>query len=195
MLTAIFSLFPLLLSSTLHAEERKISKAEEMATAGSKEPVAELDSIGTSQKSKLSEEQVIEQLKYMMVLGWGRMEEQLREEGTFAPFGFTLMPDGEFKAVILNSEGIRLKADFTLEAVTQNLKAIADTRSVWAVGIMYIHVKEKSDGTYDHRIQVMTEHIAGWARHWSYPFKTVDGVVKLGAPTEIEARPVYFTKK
>jgi len=186
------AILSLMLIGFAQAEDRSISEAEKMASAPGGGNKANLE---TLKRAKLTEEEAIKQLKYMMVLGWARMEEQLREEGTFAPFGFTLMPDGEFKAVILNSEGVRLNPGFTLDAVTQNLKAIAETRSVWAVGIMYIHVKEKSDGTYDQRIQVMTEHIAGWARHWSYPFKTIDGDVKLGAPTEMATKPVYFSKK
>ena len=198
MLTAIFSLFPLLLSSTLHAEERKISKAEEMATAGSKEPVAELGSIGTTRKSKLTEEEAVKQLTYMMVQGWVKMERVLVEKNTFLPFGMTLMPDGEFKAVLVNAEvteELTVSPEFALNAVIENLKAIAETRAVWGVGLMYIQAQEKSDGTYEQRIQVLTEHIAGWARHWSYPYKVVDGVVKLGAPTETQTKPVYFSKK
>jgi len=197
-LTAVFSLLSILLSSSLYAEERKKSKAEEMATAGSKEPVAELDSIGTSQKSKLSEEQVIEQLKYMMVKGWIQMERVLVEKGTFLPFGMTLMPDGEYKSVIVDAqvtEKMAVSPDFVLTAVTNNLQAIAETRAVWGVGLMYIQAKERPDGTYEQRIQVFTEHIAGWARHWSYPYKVLDGEVKLGAPIVTPANPVYFSRK
>jgi len=186
------AILSLMLIGFAQAEERNISEAEKMASAPGSGPKADLD---TLKRAKLSEKEAIKQLKYMMVLGWGRMEEQLREEGTFKPFGFTLMPNGDFKAVHLDTEGVRIKSDFTLDAVTRNLKAIAETRSVWAVGVMYIHAKEKSDGTFDQRIQVMTEHIAGWARHWSYPFKTIDGAVKLGAPIEIEVPAVYFSKK
>ena len=198
MITVVFSLLPFLLSTSLHAEERKISKAEEMATAGSKEPVAELNTLGTTVKTKLTEEQAVEQLKYMMVKGWIKMERVLVESGSFLPFGMTLMPDGEFKSLLVNSnvtEELTVSPEFALNAVIENLKAIAETRAVWGVGLMYIQAQEKKDGTFEQRIQVLTEHIAGWARHWSYPYKVVDGVVKLGAPTETLAKPVYFSKK
>ena len=195
---AVLSLVPLFCVSTLQAEERKKSKAEEMATAGSKEPVAELNSIGTTRKSKLTEEEVVQQLKYMMLQGWIKMERTLVKSGTFLPFGMTLMPDGEYKSVLVNAkvtDDVTVSPEFALNAVIENLKAIAETRAVWAVGLMYIQAQENKDGTFDQRIQVLTEHIAGWARHWSYPFKVVDGEVKLGAPTETPAQAVYFSKK
>ena len=180
-----------MLSTSLYAEERKQSKAEDMATAGSKEPVPELGTRGTSRTAKLTEEKTIEQLKYMMVKGWARVEGVLVEKGTFLPFGMTLMPDGEYKAVIVDSyitEELTISAEFSLNAVIDILKAIANTRAVWAVwavwavGLMYIQARERKDGTYEQRIQVLTEHVAEWVRHWSYPFKVVDGEVKLGAP-------------
>ena len=73
-----------LLSTSLYAEERKKSKAEEMATAGSKAPVAEL---GKKRTAKLTEEQVIEQLKYMMVQGWVRINDELLESGDLRHLG------------------------------------------------------------------------------------------------------------
>jgi len=194
MLAAVFFLVPFLLSSTLHAEERKKSKAEEMATAGSKEPVAELDTLGTSRNAKLTEAQVVEQLKYMMVQGWIRIDRELVEDGSFIPMGLTLSPSGEFKPIFVDSGTgpFRVKAEFALKAVAENLKVIAERRTMWAVGLMYIQAREKEDGTHEQRIQVMTEHIAGWARHWSYPFKVIDGEVKLGAPIERAVKPTYF---
>ena len=42
----IFSLLPFLFSASLQAEERKKSKAEEMATAGAKAPIKELGALG-----------------------------------------------------------------------------------------------------------------------------------------------------
>lgn len=198
MLMTVFSLLSLSLSSTLNAEERKKSKAEEMATAGSSDPVAELgDNVGL-RKSRLTEDEVINQLKYMVVQGWKRMDPVLVDTGSFKPFGLTLMPNGDFKAVLVNpkvTEELTVTPEFTLNAIVENLKAIAETRAVWAVGLMYIQAKERKDGTYEQRIQVLTEHIAGWARHWSYPFKVEDGKVKLGAPTETPAQAVYFSKK
>ena len=196
MLAAVLSLVALLLSTTLYAEERKKSKAEEMATAGSKSPVAELGAIGTTRKGKLTEEQVVEQLKYMMVQGWTRINSELVETGSFIPMGLTLSPEGEFKPIFVESgeTQFRVKAEFALNAVALNLKEIAKTRAVWALGLMYIQAREKEDGTHEQRIQVMTEHIAGWARHWSYPFKVIKGEVKLGAPIERAVKPVYFSK-
>ncbi|MFT7185900.1 MAG: hypothetical protein ACI84K_001288 [Pseudohongiellaceae bacterium] len=194
MFAAAFSLVSILLSTSLYAEERKKSKAEEMATAGSKKPIAELGRIGASRTGKVTEEQAVEQLKYMMVQGWTRIDKDLKEEGSFIPMGLTLSPQGEFKAVHVESQTgeLRIKPEFALKAVVLNIKEIAKTRAVWAVGIMYIQAKEKKDGTHEQRIQVMTEHIAGWARHWSYPFKVIEGVVKLGAPIERPVAPTYF---
>ena len=65
---------------------------------------------------------------------------------------------------------------------------------MWALGLMYIQAREKPDGKYEQRIQVMTEHIAGWARHWSYPFKVINGEVSLGAPIVSPVKPVYFSQ-
>jgi len=164
-----------------------------MATAPSDEPVAVL---GTKRRGKLTEEQAVNQLKYMMVQGWARMERELVEYGTFSPFGLTLSPDGDFKPLFVESgEGaLRIKADFALAAVVENLKEIAKTRAVWGVGVIYIQAREMEDGSNVQRIQVMTEHIAGWARHWSYPFKVTNGEVKLGAPAETAVSTVYFSK-
>lgn len=196
-LTAILSLLPLLLLSTVQAEERKKSKAEQMATAGSKDPVAELGTIGATRTAQLTEEKAIEQLKYMVVQGWKRMDPVLVSTGSFVPFGMTLMPDGEYKTVLVNpkvADGVTVTPEFTLNAIVENIRAIAETKAVWAVGLMYIQANEQEDGTYVQRIQVITEHIAGWARHWSYPFKVEDGKVKLGAPSETAVKAVYFSK-
>jgi len=189
--SAVISLLPLLLVTSVHAEERKKSKAEQMATAPSDEPVAVL---GTKRRGKLTEEQAVNQLKYMMVQGWARMERELVETKSFTPFGLTLSPDGDFKPLFVESGvgALRIKSDFALAAIIENLKAIAETRAVWAVGIIYIQAEQLKDGSYVQRIQVMTEHIAGWARHWSYPFKVTDGEVKLGAPVITPVKTTYF---
>jgi len=193
MFSAVISLLPLLLVTSVQAEERKKSKAEQMATAPSETPVAVL---GTKRKGKLTEEQAVNQLKYMMVQGWARMERELVEFGTFTPFGLTLSPQGDFKPLFVESGvgALRIKSDFALGAVVENLKAIAKTRAVWAVGLIYIQAKELPDGSHVQRIQVMTEHIAGWARHWSYPFKIENAEVKLGAPLETAVKTTYFEK-
>jgi hypothetical protein len=196
-LATALTLLAFILSNTLHAEERKKSKAEQMATAGAKAPVTELGAIGKTRKAKLTEEQVVEQLKYMMVQGWVRINDDLIKEGSFIPMGLTLSPEGDFKPVFVESgeKELRVRAEFALKAVAKNLEAIAETRAVWAVGLMYIQAREKPDGKYEQRIQVMTEHIAGWARHWSYPFKVINGEVSLGAPIESKVKPIYFSKK
>ena len=193
--TAVISLLPLLLVSTAQAEERKISKEEKMAAAESK---AAIEKSGLKLRAKLTEDQAINQLKYMMVKGWARMERQLVEQKTFQPFGLTLSPQGDFKPIFVSisdlKPGENYRPEFVLNSVTETIKAVADSRSMWAVGVMYIQAKERPDGSFEQRIQVMTEHIAGWAHHWSYPFKITDGEVKLGAPIETPVKPVYFSK-
>jgi hypothetical protein len=151
--------------------------------------------ISTLKRAKLTEEQAINQLKYMMVNGFSRMEKEMVETGGFPPFGLTLMPGGEFKAVIADTGGQELRNEVVLAMLAKQMEAIAQTRSVWAVGIMYIRRIKREDGSYAHRLIVMTEHIAGWARHWAYPYKVVDGQVKMGQPTESAVKPVYFVKK
>jgi hypothetical protein len=66
------------------------------------------------------------------------------------------------------TEELTVSSEFALNAVIENLKAIANTRAVWALGLMYLQAREKKDGTYEQRIQVLTKHIAGRARHWLY---------------------------
>jgi hypothetical protein len=149
----------------------------------------------TLKRAKLSEEQAINQLKYMMVKGFARMEEEMVETGGFPPFGLTLMPDGTFKAVIADTGGQNLRNEVVLAMLARQMEAIAQTRSVWGVGIMYIRKIKREDGSFAHRLIVMTEHIAGWARHWAYPYKVEDGQVKMGQPSEGPAEPIYFVKK
>lgn len=151
--------------------------------------------ITTLKRAKLSEEQAINQLKFMMVKGFARMEEEMVETGGFPPFGLTLLPNGTFKAVIPNTGGEKLRNEVVLAMLAKQMEAIAQTRSVWAVGIMYIRRIQRDDGSFAHRLIVMTEHIAGWARHWAYPYKVVDGKVKMGQPTESSAKPIYYVKK
>ncbi|KZY42385.1 MULTISPECIES: hypothetical protein [unclassified Oleiphilus] len=145
-------------------------------------------------RAKLTEAQSVNQLKYMMVKGFDRIKKEVVKNGSFPPFGLTLSPDAEFKAVIPDIEA-KLPSQVVLVKLAESMAAIAQTRSMWAVGIMYIRAIKRDDGTYLQRIIVMTEHIAGWARHWAYPFKMEDGEFKLGTPQELEVKPVYFTKK
>ena len=146
-------------------------------------------------RAKLTEEQAINQLKFMMVKGFARMEKDIVEKGSFPPFGLSLLPDGTFKAVIPDTGDVKLRPEVVLPLLAKQMEAIAQTRSMWAVGIMYIRKIKRDDGSYAQRLIVMTEHIAGWARHWAYPFKVEDGEVKLGKPTETPSQPVYYVKK
>ena len=83
----------------LLAEESTTSKAESMATA----PTGQAADLSTIKRGRLTEEQAISQLKYMMVEGWERMEDELLERGSFKAFGLTLSPDGEFKPLYIDS--------------------------------------------------------------------------------------------
>jgi hypothetical protein len=150
--------------------------------------------LNTLKRAKLTEEQAVNQLKYMMVKGFARMEEELVKNGSFPPFGLTLMPNGEFKAVVIETDET-IPTQIQLIKVVESMEAIAKTRAMWGVGVMYIRAIKRDDGTYAQRIIVMTEHIAGWARHWAYPFKVENGEVKLGQPTETPVDPIYYVEK
>ena len=186
-----FLLLSLFFTATnlLAEDEREKSKAEEMVGVPTQQDV----DINTLVRGKLTEEQAVSQLKYMMVQGWGRMEADLLERGSFKPFGMVLSPQGEFKPLVVDVEvQDDITQDMALGAIVKNLKAIAETRSQWAVGLMYVTGKQKEDGSYDKRITVIAEHIAGWGRAWSYPYKIIDGEVKLGSANEVPMDPVYF---
>lgn len=174
--------------SPVQAEQGKAKRLEDTIPMPKKQ--ADLDQL---KRAKVTEEQAVNQLKYMMVKGFARMEEELLETGSFPPFGLTLSPEGDFKAVIPEME-VELPSQVTLVKLAESMEAIAKTRSMWAVGLMYIRAIKRDDGSYAQRIIVMTEHIAGWARHWAYPFKVVDGDVKLGKPTETSVKPVYYAQ-
>jgi hypothetical protein len=174
----------------LLAEETTTSKAESMATA----PTGQAADLSTIKRGRLTEEQAISQLKYMMVEGWKRMEDELLERGSFKAFGLTLSPDGEFKPLYIDSQE-DLPQDVQLAALAKNIEAIAQTRSVWGVGLMYVTGNVREDGSLNKRIAVVAEHIAGHARVWSYPYKLVDGEVKLGSPIEKEMKTIYFVTK
>ncbi len=181
------SFFMFAVASPLSAEEDK-PKAEDLVEAPDASQAADLSSL---RRTKLTEEQAVNQLKFMMVKGWARVEDELIENNTFKPFGMVLSPQGEFRPVYL-AEQEKLDQSVALAAIVKNLEAIAQTRSMWAVGLMYIQGKKRKDGSLDMRIMVLGEHIAGWARHWAYPFKIENGEVKLGAPAETAIEPVYY---
>lgn len=179
--------------SSVHAEEKNAAKKLEESI-----PLPKADTtidLGKLKRAKLTEDQAVNQLKYMMVKGFGRMEKELVETGNFPPFGMTLSPEGEFKALTIDAGEVAVPSEVQLAAVAKNLEAIAKTRAMWGVGLMYIRAIRLDDGSYVQRIVVMAEHIAGWARHWVYPFKIEEGVVMLGQPTETPAEPVYYVNR
>lgn len=176
--------------SPSQAESTKAKKLEETIPMPSKSTA----DLNTLKRAKVTEDQAINQLKYMMVKGFARMEEDLVRKGSFPPFGLTLLPDGEFKAVIIETDE-NIPMQVQLIKMVESMETIAKTRAVWAVGVMYIRAIKLDDGSYVQRLIVMTEHIAGWARHWAYPFKVEKGEVKLGKPTETPAKPIYYVNK
>jgi len=175
----------------LQAEEKK--KPVEYESI----PMPKTQSVDLSnlRKAKLTEEQAMKQLKIMVVEGWKRVKDQLLETGAFPAMGLTLSPQGRFRPLIADESDVVLKPTDLVTILVQQLERIAKTRSMWAVGIMYIRTFKDDEGKDIFRIMVMAEHIAGWARHWSYPYKLQDGEVKLGKPTESKVDPVYFIKK
>lgn len=176
-------------TSAFAEEEREKSKAELMV----EQPDVEAANLNVLKRAKITEEQAVNQMKYMMVKGWERMEEDLLERGSFKPFGLVLSPQGEFKPLVIDVQE-EITQDLALAAIVKNLEAIAETRSQWAVGVMYVTGKQRPDGEFDKRITVIAEHIAGWARAWSYPYKIIDGEVKLGTSNEVPMEPVYFKR-
>jgi hypothetical protein len=179
-------------STLVSAEEiKKKIKAEDLVEAPVAGKGADLNDLNQLRRATVTEEQAVAQLKYMMVQGWIRMEKQLLERGAFLPFGMVLSPEGTFNVLAIENQGL-VKKDYQLASIVEYLKRIAETRSKWGVGLMYIETIKTADGTSMDYIRVIAEHIAGWARSWSYPYKMVDGEVKLGAPRELVLDPVYF---
>lgn len=180
-----------LVSTTAFSEEKKKSKAEElveMPVQGQKQDLNQL------RRGSLTEEQAVNQLKYMMVMGWSRMEKQLLEIGGFLPFGMVLSPEGEFNVLAIENQ-LLLKKEYQLSTIVEYLQKIAQSRTKWAVGLMYVETVKNDDGSSSDYITVIAEHIAGWARSWSYMYKVVDGEIKLAAPKETVLKPVYFVEK
>ena len=184
---ALVTLGSVFLVGSLSAEESK-PKAEDLVE---KPTAAQTEDRNQLRRAKLTEEQVINQLKFMMVKGWERIEPELLERGSFKPMGLTLSPLGEFRPVYLENQE-ELPQDFALEAIIKTLKEVAASRTQWAVGVIYVTGVKQDDGSYLRQIMVAAEHIAGWARHWTYPYKVVDGEVKMGTSTEREMPTVYF---
>ncbi len=184
---ALVALASFALAGALSAEEAK-PKAEDLVESPVGGGGEDLNQI---RRAKLTEEAALKQLKFMMVKGWERVEPDLLERGSFKPMGLTLSPQGEFRPVYLDKQE-EIPQDFALEAIVKTLKDIARSRTQWAVGVIYVTGVKQEDGTYFRQISVAAEHIAGWARQWSYPYKVVDGEIKLGAVVEREMAPIYF---
>jgi len=184
-------LVPFISVSTVQAEEKKKSVQYESIPMPQQRAV----DLSNFKKARVTEEQGLKQLKLMVVEGWKRIKDELLETGAFPAIGLTLSPQGKFRPLIADESDVVLRPNDLVTILVQQLQSIAQTRSMWAVGLMYIRAFKADDGKNVYRIMVMTEHIAGWARHWSYPFKLVDGDVKLGKPTETVVDPVYFVKQ
>lgn len=141
---------------------------------------------------KLTEEQVVKQLKFMMVNGWARIEKDLVEKKKFNPIGMVLYPNGDAKPVYHENQD-KMDPHLQLAMIAKTLKEIAKTRMVWAVGILFSQVQKDKDGNQVNVIVVNTEHIAGWGRHWAYPYFVEKGELLLGQPTETPTtKPFYF---
>jgi len=185
--------FSLAFSSIVMAEDESVSsKAERLASKPTEGAPADLNVI--TRRAKLTEDQAVQQLKYMTVQAWKRIEAELKDKGSFQAFGLTLSPTGEFKPVFIAYQG-NMPNEIQMDALVRNMKAIADTRSVWAVGIMYVTGFEQEDGSWAKRIGVVAEHIAGWAKAWSYPYKVDEsGELRIGNSRMVDMDPVYFTR-
>ena len=113
-------------STLVSAEEgKKKIKAEDLVEAPTVGRAADLNQL---RQGKVTEEQAVAQLKYMMVQGWIRMEKQLLERGAFLPFGMVLSPNGEFNVLAIEHQGL-VKKDYQLVSIIEYLKRIAKTRS------------------------------------------------------------------
>lgn len=191
-LISVFSL--VFLTFPVVAENTKPTENAKSVESTNKKGSTAVSTPGEFKTAKLTEEQAVNQLKYMMVKGFSRVEKELIANGSFAPFGLSLLPDGEFKAVFIESDE-KIPTQVQLIKVVESMETIAKTRTMWAVGIMYIRAVKRDDGTYAQRIIVMAEHIAGWARSWAYPFKIENGEVKLAMPNETALDPIYYVEK
>ena len=179
-------------TTTAMAEEGKKLKAEDLV----EKPVGDPDAadLGQIKRAKLTQEQAAAQLKYMMVQGWKRIEPDLLERGSFKPMGMTLSPEGEFRPVFVGNAEEVGSQEVALGAIVEILKEIAKSRTQWAVGLIYVTGSKNEDGTFEKRIVVTAEHIAGWAKAWGYPYALVDGEVKMARAVERDMAPVYFTQ-
>jgi hypothetical protein len=178
-------------SISVFAQDKKPS-IEDMVEKPTGEAVTDLG-LSQSKRAKVTEEQAIAQLKYMMVAAFKRNEPDLLERGSFKPMGMTLDPDGAFRAIRVDGQD-EMPQDVAIEALVRALQGLASNRTQWSVGLIYVTGKKLEDGNVARKIVVVAEHIAGWARSWTYPYAVIDGVVKMGQPLEQEMKPVYYQR-
>jgi len=191
LLSIVLAFAMTLLSTQAYAEGKPKVKAEDLV----EKPVggATLENLPTQQRAKVTEEQAIAQLKYMMVNGFKRVEGDLLERGSFKPIGMTLDPDGNFRAIRVDGQE-EMPQDVAIEALVKAIQGLAAQRTQWGVGLIYVTGQKTESGEVFKRIVVVTEHIAGWARSWDYPYKIEDGKVMMGQPREQEMQPVYYQR-
>jgi len=175
---------------TAVAEEKKKQNIEDMVEKPVGGAVTDLG-LAETKRAKLTEDQAMSQLKYMMVAAFKRVEPQLLEKGSFKPMGMTLDPDGNFRAIRVDGQD-EMPQNIAVDAIVQSLQGLAANRTQWAVGLIYVTGNKTDDGEIFKRIVVVGEHIAGWARTWHYPYRVIDGQVKMGRPQEAPMKPIYF---
>ena len=190
----VIALTSLVLGSAYsHAEDGAKVKAEDLVEKPQAATAEEELSLAPTKRAKVTEEQALAQLKYMMVAGFKRLEPQLLEKGSFKPMGMTLDPDGNFRAIKVDGQE-EMPQELAVQGLVQALKGLAANRTQWAVGLIYVTGTKTEDGEVERRIVVIAEHIAGWARSWHYPYGVIDGEVKMGQPAEFPMAPVYYTR-
>lgn len=178
-------------SISAFAEEKK-QNIEDMVEKPVDGAVTDLG-LTAPKRAKVTEEQAIAQLKYMMVAAFKRNETDLLERGSFKPMGMTLDPDGTFRAIRVDGQD-EMPQDVAIEALVRALQGLAANRTQWAVGLIYVTGRKLEDGTILRQIVVASEHIAGWARSWTYPYAIIEGEVKMGQPAEREMKAVYYQR-
>lgn len=180
-------------SAYSYAEDGAKVKAEDLVEQPQTVSGEQELSLAPTRRAKVSEEQAIAQLKYMMVAGFKRVEDQLLDSGSFKPMGMTLDPNGNFRAIKVDGQD-EMPQELAVQGLVEALKGLASNRTQWAVGLIYVTGKTNEDGEVDRRIVVVAEHIAGWARSWQYPYAVSDGQVKMGKPVQFPMTPVYYTR-
>lgn len=183
------------LAAGIHAvnaeEKAPAPKSEEKLPDGTSNPNDPVQN-APMKKAKLTEEQALKQLKFMMVNGWGYVEKELVANGKFNPMGVVLYPDGTTKPVYVDNRD-KMDPNLQLAMIAKMLKEVANSRAVWGVGLLFSQIKRDKEGNEIKLIIVNTEHIAGWGRQWAYPYFVEKGELLLGQPQETPtSKPFYF---